>query len=793
MIKRSVPQNCAKKSITHSTLILLISISLGINLFSLKNVHAESVISTDSDYQMMNKLNYEENVPSLPAIVNLPPFTNGNPSPGVFNKFAPASGSTGVSLSPVLSWNVSTNATKYEYCYDTTNDGTCSNWISTGANTYVGLWALQQNTTYYWQVRSWNGTYGPTYANNSAGAYWYFKTVLIFPGAFNKHAPASGTTGVSLSPVLSWNVSTNATKYEYCYDTTNDGTCGNWISTGTNTYVGLRALQQNTTYYWQVRSWNGTFGPTYANGSAGAYWSFKTVLMLPGAFNKFAPANGSTGVSPNPVLSWNASANATRYEYCFDTTNDGTCGNWISTGTNTYVGLRALQQNTTYYWQVRSWNGTFGPTYANGSAGAYWSFKTVLLLPGAFNKHAPANGSTGVSLNPALSWNASANATRYEYCFDTTNDNACSNWISTGANTYAGLSGLNLGTNYYWQVRSWNGTYGPTYANGSASDHWSFIVKWLDTSNRQISLEYYMQVYRASGSGNSEWTGNHSSCDAGETAQAFRDAVELRINYFRAMAGVPASVELSDVFNSKAQEAALMMSVNGRLSHSPTEDWRCYTPEGDEAAGNSDLFLGVYGSNAITGYIHDWGGNNYPVGHRRWILYPQTKSMGTGDIPPTDNYSSANALWVFDDNMWTPRPRTRDTFVAWPPPGYVPYQLIYPRWSFSYDDADFSTTTVVMSSNGSNIPLSIKPVVYGYGENTLVWEPNVSSGTRPTEDTNYNITISNVKIGNVFHTFSYQVIIFDPSAQTMFIDEEMVEPFGDPPLMPDPFSIKTGW
>jgi hypothetical protein len=307
----------------------------------------------------------------------LPLILNGLPAPSQFNKNAPANGTTGTTLAPVLSWNVSTNTTKYEYCYDTTNDGTCSNWISTGTNTYVGLSGLQQGTAYYWQVRSWNEIYGPTYANGSASAYWSFTTVVMSPGAFNKYAPASGSVGVSLTPVLSWTASARATKYEYCYDTTNDGTCSNWISTGTNTYAGLSGLQEGTTYYWQVRAWNGTYGPTYANGSATAYWSFTTVVMNPGAFNKNAPTHGSTGLILTPYLSWTTSARATRYEYCYDTTNDGTCSNWVSTGTNRSIGLPTLQSSTTYYWQVRSWNGTYGPAYANGSSTSFWSFRTL--------------------------------------------------------------------------------------------------------------------------------------------------------------------------------------------------------------------------------------------------------------------------------------------------------------------------------------------------------------------------------------------------------------------------------
>lgn len=197
------------------------------------------------------------------------------------------------------------------------------------------------------------------------------------PSNFNKYGPTNGSTGISLNPILSWNQTTPLTSYEYCYDTTNNGTCTNWISAGTNTYVSLSGLQEGTTYYWQVRAWNGTYGPTYANGSASAHWSFTTVFLQPGAFNKYAPANGSTRMILTPALIWTASARATRYEYCYDTTNDGACSNWISTGTNRSVGLPTLQSSTTYYWQVRSWNGTYGPAYANGSITSFWSFRTL--------------------------------------------------------------------------------------------------------------------------------------------------------------------------------------------------------------------------------------------------------------------------------------------------------------------------------------------------------------------------------------------------------------------------------
>jgi uncharacterized protein YkwD len=286
----------------------------------------------------------------------------------------------------------------------------------------------------------------------------------------------------------------------------------------------------------------------------------------------------------------------------------------------------------------------------------------------------------------------------------------------------------------------------------------------VNPQDRQASQRFFQQVYLASGNAPINWTGNHSTCNAGTTSQAFRDAVLLRINYFRAMAGVPAAITFSSEYSRKAQQGALMMSRNGQLNHSPPSSWICYTAEGAEAAGHSNLYLGTYSWGAIDGYMEDPGSGNSAAGHRRWILYPQTQMMGTGDIPSTGSYWAANALWVFDTNMRGARPHTREEYVAWPPPGYVPYQVVFPRWSFAYDEAGFSSATVAMTRNGSGISVSVKPAVTGYGENTLVWEPNASFGVAPTSDITYTVSVQHVLVGSTYQDFSYTVIVFEPGA-----------------------------
>ena len=283
---------------------------------------------------------------------------------------------------------------------------------------------------------------------------------------------------------------------------------------------------------------------------------------------------------------------------------------------------------------------------------------------------------------------------------------------------------------------------------------------WVDIQDKEAVRQFYLTEYMASEGVDSEWTGDHASCNPGATSAAFKEAILRRINYFRAMSGVPA-VQFQGEYIQKAQSAALMMSVNRQLNHTPPETWTCYTDDGYEGASSSNLFLGVYGPSAISGYMYDPGSGNYFVGHRRWILYPQTQYMGTGDIPPQNGYPSSNVLWVFDrDNMWGERPMTRESYVAWPPPGYVPRQVVYPRWSFAYPQADFSDSTVDVTRDDQLVGVMVNPIANGFGENTLVWELNESI---PDGDVVYTVTLQNVVIDSIPQSFTYQVMIFDPN------------------------------
>lgn len=305
----------------------------------------------------------------------------------------------------------------------------------------------------------------------------------------------------------------------------------------------------------------------------------------------------------------------------------------------------------------------------------------------------------------------------------------------------------------------------------------------VDITDRLNSRSFFNSIYEASPGTPDGFTGNPdpSICDAGDTTSLFKQAVLLRVNYFREMAGVPDNITFNSTHNADAQLAALIMSANKTLSHHPVNDGltECITTAGDAAAGKSNISLGSYGWTAVAGQMRDNGSNNAAAGHRRWIIYPPNQIMGTGDIPvrkiDSNNnyvYRYANDLYVIDSANFNNQATVRDNpYVAWPSPGYIPYQIVPPRWSFSIAGADFSGASVTMTQGGQSVPVQLESIVTGAGDNTLVWVVNnidvsntLSTWPRPDTDTTYQVTVSGIS-GAPMSQYTYNVTVIDPSVQ----------------------------
>ena len=254
-------------------------------------------------------------------------------------------------------------------------------------------------------------------------------------------------------------------------------------------------------------------------------------------------------------------------------------------------------------------------------------------------------------------------------------------------------------------------------------------------SERDMVVKDYNDNYVGSTLANSGWTGNVSGCNAGTASQATADMVIKRINYFRKLVGLNNNTTLDASKFAMYQQAAFLMKANSQLSHTPPNTWTCWTQAGYDGANTSNLAMGSHGSNSVTLFMTDNGANNKAVGHRRWILHSAKTQFSYGT---TDASMSLGCIGTAGGNTLIPE------YIAYPPKGYVPQNLVFARWSFGLPKADFSNATVTMTGPSGAVVLAVvSKTDNGYGDNTIIWEPlgiNVTSAT----DLKYTVTVNGV-------------------------------------------------
>lgn len=282
---------------------------------------------------------------------------------------------------------------------------------------------------------------------------------------------------------------------------------------------------------------------------------------------------------------------------------------------------------------------------------------------------------------------------------------------------------------------------------------------WIDTTDRAQVADSAGRILNSASTLETRW-------DARGRGQAYEEVVLERINWARRMAGL-SDVETDPVFDAGAQSAASLMAVNGRISHTPTPDWKAYDVVAANAASRSNLCLNFpeWDAGCVIHYLQDDGKFNAAVAHRRWLLFPGLQKVGIGNVQESAANKRSSAIWVIDPQFETApaRPTTRDGFVAWPCRGFFPEQALPNRWSFSLPDADFSHAAVQVFVNGEQVPVDMEAIQLGYGDNTLVWLPKVGA---ITGGATARVAIRGVAIGGTRRDFSYDVMIFDLNSPT---------------------------
>lgn len=300
-------------------------------------------------------------------------------------------------------------------------------------------------------------------------------------------------------------------------------------------------------------------------------------------------------------------------------------------------------------------------------------------------------------------------------------------------------------------------------------------VPAVDPARRGEVVNLFRTYYGDPASVPMGWTGSLATGVPGDVSDAYRRLTLQRINYFRSMSGLPGNVVFSAGHNASCQQAALMFAAEHNLSHTPPASWRWWTPDAATAAQASNIRCesgpADDGPDAVTAFMADDEANNTFVGHRRWFLYPAQTTMASGSVPAIDTRTwGAAAMWVL--GPFGSRPATTPEWTAWPPAGYVPAPLVFRRWSFSYQNADFTHATVAMTKDGGSLPVAVLPPEYQslvngnlsiVGDNTLVWEPQ-NNVVNPSADETYTVTVDNVRVAGQPRRFVYTVTSLDPAA-----------------------------
>jgi hypothetical protein len=270
-----------------------------------------------------------------------------------------------------------------------------------------------------------------------------------------------------------------------------------------------------------------------------------------------------------------------------------------------------------------------------------------------------------------------------------------------------------------------------------------------------------------------------SSCSGGRIqAEEGRRVLEV-VNEIRRLHGL-GEVGWDPQAEEATQQAALMLALNRRLSHTPSADWVCHSPVGVQGAATSNLHLSVAAgefaprssADMVVGFLTDVRNRHVgDVGHRRWLLDPFLKRVAFGRVGLVLDGGvqvDAAALSVVSP-LDSPAPPSRGQIqadhLAWPVGNY-PQKYFHPDayLSFSavvdpYDRAanlsvDYRETQVTLRRpDGQILPVSqvsfdLQPVGL---PNHLQFK---AEGIEP--DVEYEAVIQGVRVEGVARDYRYR-------------------------------------
>ena len=418
-----------------------------------------------------------------------------NTAPTVPTLSSPANAAQLATLTPTLVLNNATDpeGSTVTYDFQVSTSAAFSTIAAQGLGVVQGAgsttsWTiastLVNGTTYYWRVRSYDGSLYSSYSSSRS----FSVSVNTAPTVPTLASPIGGSQVGSLTPTLTLNNSTDTEGNSIVYDfqvstsatfsTITAQVAGVAQGAGSvSTWVVGTSLTNGSTYYWRARAYDGAL---YSNYSSNGSFVIG-VNSAPTVPNLSTPAAAGQVSTLTPILSLTNSTDAegNTLVYDFQVSTSTTFGTIAAqsigvaqgaAGSTSWTVSPSLVNGTTYYWRARAYDGSLYSNYA-----PYRSFTvSANNAPAAPTLASPAAGASFTTLNPVLVLTNSTDpdGDSLTYQFQVATSSAFTTIVAqisgvapgSGTTSWTVTPNLSTGTTYYWRARAFDGSLTSSYA-----------------------------------------------------------------------------------------------------------------------------------------------------------------------------------------------------------------------------------------------------------------------------------------------------------------------------------------